>query len=90
MHPVNRVSGLKPDSVEWTARRRTDGSWAVALTYASRGGRRSASWLWQPAVHDLTPLDLAASRLSADDVAPARGRKSAATAKPEATLKAGK
>ena len=32
------VSGLKPDSVEWSARRRPDGAWVVSLSYAARGG----------------------------------------------------
>ena len=61
------VAGLKPDSVEWSARRRPDGAWVVSLSYAARGGRRSASWLWQPGERELTAEDLSASRLAADD-----------------------
>ena len=68
------VSGFKPESVEWTARRRPDGAWVVALSYAARGGRRSAAWLWQPGERELTAEDLSASRLAADDTGGKRSR----------------
>jgi hypothetical protein len=72
------VSGLKPDTVDWTASRRGDGAWVVSLTYAARGGRRSASWLWRPAERELTALDAAASRIGNDVAASAkRGAKKA-------------
>jgi hypothetical protein len=61
------VAGLKPESIEWSARRRPDGAWVVSLSYAARGGRRSAAWLWHPAERELTAEDLSASRLAADD-----------------------
>src|SRR4051794_41687278 len=49
--------GLKPDTVEWGARRRPDGAWVVTLSYAARGGRRSAAWLWPPGEREPTPED---------------------------------
>jgi Protein of unknown function (DUF3071) len=67
------VPGFKPDSVEWAARRRPDGAWVVSVDYAARGGRRSATWLWQPADRELTAEDLAASRLAADGTPAKRG-----------------
>ncbi|HET7531228.1 MAG TPA: septation protein SepH [Mycobacteriales bacterium] len=70
------VSGFKPDSVEWQARRRPDGSWVVTVTYAARGGRRSASWRWQPSERELTAEDLSASRLAADETVTQRARTS--------------
>jgi hypothetical protein len=87
------VAGLKPDTIEWSAARRPDGAWVVTISYAARGGKRSAAWLWQPADRELTAEDLAASRLAADDTTakrkrPARraerpaARRAAATAKP--------
>src|SRR4051812_14999384 len=88
------VAGLKPDTVDWSARRRPDGAWVVTISYAARGGRRSAAWLWHPAERELTAEDLAASRLAADETRakrkpPARpaerkppARRAAATAKP--------
>src|SRR4051812_36418123 len=87
------VAGLKPDTVEWSARRRPDGAWVVTISYAARGGRRSAAWLWHPAERELTAEDVAASRLAADETRanrkpPARraertpARRAAATAKP--------
>jgi hypothetical protein len=70
------VAGLKPESVVWTARRRNDGAWVVAVTYAARGGRRKAEWLWQTAGRVVSPLDSAAARLGAE-AAPAKKRSSA-------------
>jgi hypothetical protein len=66
------VGGLKPDTVDWTASRRADGAWVLSLTYAARGGRRSASWLWRPAERELTALDAAASRIGNDAAGPAK------------------
>lgn len=91
------VSGLRGDSVEWTARRRADGAWVVLLSYAARGGRRSAQWLWRPAEHELTALDVAATRLAAENGTPAARKKPApkpasrtrATAKRAAGTRAG-
>jgi hypothetical protein len=78
---LNEVAGLRPDTVEWTARRRPDGAWVVLLAYAARGGRRSASWLWRPAERDLTTLDLSAKRLATEETEPVRRRPAAAKAK---------
>lgn len=61
------TAGFKPESVEWTARRRRDGAWEVHLAYAARGGRRTAGWLWRPLERDLTALDVSATRLAAEE-----------------------
>ena len=74
------VGGLKDDSVVWTARRRADGAWIVRLSYAARGGRRKAEWLWQPAGRELSPLDAAATRLAADPAVGAPKRRTTRTA----------
>ena len=76
---LQEITGLKPESVSWTARRRRDGAWVVGVSYAARG-RRKAEWLWQPAGREVTPLDPAAARLGSDAI-PAPKRKAAA-AKP--------
>ena len=67
--------GLRTDTVAWTAKRRGDGAWVVALTYAAKGGARTASWLWQPASRALTSLNALATRLGAADVVPPPRRK---------------
>ena len=85
---LQEVTGLKPESVAWTARRRRDGSWVVSVSYAARG-RRKAEWLWQPAGREVTPLDPAAGRLGSDPVA-APKRKAAAAPKPAAAKKIAK
>jgi hypothetical protein len=68
------VTGFKADTVEWGARRRPDGTWVVTVSYAARGGRRSAAWRWHPTERELTADDLAASRLAADDTGGKRKR----------------
>lgn len=50
-------------SDDWTAYRRTDGGWVVALTVTSRGRAKRAEWLWQPATKALTALDPYAAAL---------------------------
>ncbi len=77
------TTGLHRESVEWTAKRREDGAWVVALRYAARGGTRSAAWLWQPADRDLTALDPAATRIVTGEQGGAR-RTPAGSATPEA------
>ncbi|HEX3907956.1 MAG TPA: septation protein SepH [Mycobacteriales bacterium] len=75
------TTGLHRESVEWTAKRREDGAWVVALRYTARGGTRSAAWLWQPAGRDLTALDPAATRIVTGDQSGSRtSTVSAATA----------
>lgn len=64
--------GLKPETVHWDARRRDDGSWIIELTYAARGGPRTASWLWLPAERELASLNSLATRLGAEVSAPTR------------------
>jgi hypothetical protein len=71
------TAGLKPDSVEWSARRRDDGAWVVSVSYRARGGARIASWLWAPAERELTSLGALGTRVGADE-APAARRRSAA------------
>jgi hypothetical protein len=60
--------GLRADTVVWTARRRDDGAWVVVLSYAARGGTRTASWLWRPTERALTSINALATRLAAEDV----------------------
>lgn len=67
--------GIKFETVVWTARRRDDGAWIVALSYSARGGARTASWLWQPADHQLSSINALATRLGAEDLPPAARRK---------------
>jgi hypothetical protein len=78
---LRELAGLKPETVEWSARRRYDGAWIVSVAYSARGGKREAEWLWRPADRTLNPLDAAASRLTAD-AAPATRRRSRPAARP--------
>jgi hypothetical protein len=76
------VAGLKPETVQWSARRRDDGNWIVELGYSARGGARRAEWLWRPAERDLRAVGAAASRLSAPE--PGAAQRSGGPARPAA------
>jgi hypothetical protein len=76
------TTGLHKDTVAWTARRRDDGAWVVVLSYAAKGGTRSASWLWQPAGRALTSLNALATRIGTEDDPVAIRRKRAAARAP--------
>jgi hypothetical protein len=75
------TAGLRSETVTWTARRRDDGAWVVALTYSAKGGSRAASWLWHPGERELSSLNSLATRLGAEvPPAPARRRRVVRTA----------
>jgi hypothetical protein len=52
-----------PNADDWTAYRKPDGSWVVALTVAGRGKPRRAEWTWQPGTRTLTANDAYAAAL---------------------------
>ena len=52
-----------PGADDWTAYRKADGSWVVALTVTSRGRTKRAEWSWQPATKTLAALDAYAAAL---------------------------
>jgi hypothetical protein len=52
-----------PGNDDWTAFRRPDGTWVVALTTTARGRARRAEWSWQPATKALAALDPYAAAL---------------------------
>jgi hypothetical protein len=72
---LTEVAGLQPETVEWTAKRREDASWVITLSFAARGGNRSAQWLWRPNGRDLTAHNALGSRMgSVETAAPPRKR----------------
>lgn len=88
------TTGLKPDTVSWSARRRDDGAWVVTLDYSARGGRRHAEWVWHPTSRQLWATGVAAARLSAPEGDARRAKpkpraapKSKAAQKPKAAPK---
>jgi hypothetical protein len=68
------AKGLAADQADWTASRRADGAWVVALTVAGRTKARRAEWCWDPRTRSLTALDAYAALLGFVDkpVKPAR------------------
>lgn len=69
------TAGLRPETVAWSARRRNDGAWLVELSYAARGGSRTAQWLWQPSGHELTSINALGTRLGVEDLTTARRKR---------------
>ncbi len=59
--------GVDTDDLEWDARRREDGRWAVRLDYSHGGRERSATWLFDHQRRTLEPHDDEASWLTADE-----------------------
>lgn len=77
--------GTAPAADDWTAFRRPDGSWVVALTTTNRGKARRAEWTWQPATKTLTAMDPYAATLGHVDRPIPRPRRAGA---PRATSRA--
>jgi hypothetical protein len=75
--------GIRFETVAWTARRRDDGAWIVAVSYVARGGARTASWLWHAAERELSSINGLATRLGAEDL-PAAVKRKRVVAKPAA------
>ncbi|HWA66529.1 MAG TPA: septation protein SepH [Mycobacteriales bacterium] len=79
---LTEVAGLQPETVEWTAKRREDASWLITLSFAARGGTRSAQWVWRPHGRDLTAYNPLGSRMGTlDTAAPAKKRPASTAAK---------
>lgn len=68
------AKGLTADPADWTAYRRADGAWVVALTVAGKTKARRAEWCWDARTRTLTALDAYAALLGFVDkpVKPAR------------------
>jgi hypothetical protein len=64
---LTEIAGLRPETVEWGTKRREDGAWVVSLSYAARGGSRTALWLWRPNGRELTSINALGTRLGAQD-----------------------
>ncbi|HWC35705.1 MAG TPA: septation protein SepH [Mycobacteriales bacterium] len=80
---LTEITGLRPETVEWSAKRREDGAWSIALSYSARGGSRTALWLWRPSGRELTALNALGTRLGAQEPpAPPRRKRPAAPPEP--------
>jgi hypothetical protein len=60
---LDKMAGLRPETVVWTARRRDDGCWIVRLDFTARGRRRAGEWEWDTREHVLSPLDPTATTI---------------------------
>lgn len=79
---LTEVAGLQPETVEWTAKRREDASWVITLSFAARGGPRSAQWLWRPKGRDLTAHNALGSRMGSLETSAAPRKRPAPAAAP--------
>ena len=64
------TSGLRPESVSWTARRLDSGHWLVQLSYVARARTRTASWVYEPQTRGVTASDSASAALGHVDDEP--------------------
>lgn len=83
------IAGLRPDSVEWSAKRREDGAWLIGLSYSARGGSRTALWLWRPAGRELTAVNALGTRLGVQEP-PAAPRRKRPAESPDAAARGAK
>jgi hypothetical protein len=85
------TSGLRPESVTWTARRLESGHWLVQVSYVARARTRTSSWVYEPHTRSITASDAASAALGHAGDAPAPSRqKASATARPAAKKPAAK
>ena len=76
------TSGLRPESVTWTARRLESGHWLVQVSYVARARTRTASWVYEPHTRSVTPSDSASAALGHVGDEPAPRRLAAAAPRP--------
>jgi hypothetical protein len=78
------TSGLRADSVTWTARRLDSGHWLVQLSYVARARTRTASWVYEPHTRSVTASDSASAALGHVGDEPGPHRLAAAAPRPAA------
>lgn len=82
------TSGLRPESVVWTARRLESGHWLVQVSYIARARTRTSSWVYEPHTRSITASDTASAALGHAGDAPVQSRAKAAPAKKKPAAKA--
>ncbi|MDX6198813.1 MAG: hypothetical protein QOJ79_1964 [Actinomycetota bacterium] len=82
------TSGLRPDSVTWTARRLDSGHWLLQLSYVARARTRTASWVYDPHARSVTASDSASAALGHVGEEPGPHRLANAAPRPVATPRA--
>jgi hypothetical protein len=70
---LSELAHAHPESAEWGAYRKTDGSWVVTFDVTVRGRRRRAEWAHRPAAREVTALNTYAASLGMAETA--RGRR---------------
>ena len=76
------TSGLRPESVGWTARRLESGHWLVQVTYVARARTKTASWVYEPHTRSITASDSASAALGHAGDAPLQRATRPASARP--------
>ena len=59
-----KAFGADPDDAQWDAKKRSDGSWLVQLTFISAGRLHAAEWVFDPRRRHVLPADDNAARMS--------------------------
>lgn len=88
------TSGLRGETITWTARRLESGHWLVQVSYVARARTRTASWVYEPHTRAITASDSASAALGhvGDEPAPRRSAPAATAtaARPAAARKPAK
>lgn len=79
------TSGLRPESVGWTARRLESGHWLVQVSYVARARTRTSSWVYEPQTRSATPSDAASAALGHAGEEPTPRRRPAPVRQPTAS-----
>ncbi|MCW2679776.1 MAG: hypothetical protein JWM62_1177, partial [Frankiales bacterium] len=58
------TTGVRLETVEWSARREDGGTWLVELSYISQARRRSATWRYDGARREVTAVDNGSAQLA--------------------------
>ena len=84
-----KVFGADPTDAQWDAKKRSDGSWLVQLTFITGGRLHTAEWIFDPRRRHVLPADDNAARMSLPGTEPpptSPGLTPAAPAPGEATV----
>ncbi len=68
------TTGVRPETVTWSARREQAGTWLVQVSYVSQARRRTATWRYDVARREVTATDSPSAQLAHVEPGRAAGR----------------
>jgi hypothetical protein len=82
-----RTTGLREETVMWSARRRKDGFWVVRVDFIARGRRRAAEWEWDPREREVIALGHTATMLGYIEPRGGAARKRTSSPRPSSPVR---